>query len=193
MSTHDVADRPVPGTVARPPAPGAESAGPPLVDLVQELRATTAAAMRLFADARRDVQYRFQQIRAQVTLDANGDGAVILYQVPQGASAALTWLAVDEASVTPANPDTSANLWHAIYAGPPGSPTAVQVAARGALLDCRPTAPGTDAQIPTSYIWGDQKAAPRLVGPECFWFVIDAGTANAEVFLRGVACVEQPG
>jgi hypothetical protein len=184
----------VPGRVLTPPAPGAESAGPALVDLVQDLGHTVRVMQSLFMDARRDLRYRYQTVRAQFQCDANGDGAVELFEVPQGAVAALVILAIDSggAAITPANPDTGANLWHAIYAAGGGSGTAAQVAAKGNLLDCRPNAPTPDAQIPFAYVYGSEQAAPRLQGPEAFYLVVDAAAANSQILARGVVCIEQP-
>lgn len=184
----------VPGRVVRPPAPGAESVGPPLVELVQELRHTAQVMQSLFRHARQDVRYRLQYLRGQFALDGNGDGAAELFEVPQGAVASLGWLALDEggAAVTPANPTTSANLWHAIFAVGSGTPTAAQAASKGAFLDGRPNAPTPDAQIPFAYVYGSEKAAPRLAGPQAFWLVVDAATANAVITFNGIVCVEQP-
>lgn len=194
MSTQDVPDRPVVGRVIQPPAPGRESAGPPLTELVQEIASVARGMHELFAHARREARYRVQYLRSQVQCDSNGDAAVVLFEVPQGASASLTWLSIDEggATITPAAPDTTATLWHAIYAGGGGAPTQALRAVKGNLLDCRPNDPTVDAQIPFAYVWGDEKAAPRLVGPEAFIFVVDGATANAQILLRGAVCIEQP-
>ena len=43
---------PVPAQVARPPAPGEESAGPPTSELVLELRSAVRAELALLAQAR---------------------------------------------------------------------------------------------------------------------------------------------
>lgn len=184
----------VPGRVATPPAPGTESIGPPLVDLVAELRHTAQVMQSLFSYARRDVRYRLQHLTGQFQCDGNGDGGVEIFEVPQGAVASLGWLAIDEGAdaVTPANPDTNANLWHAIFAVGSGTPTAAQAAAKGGFLDGRPNAPTPDAQIPFAYVYGSEKAAPRLAGPQAFWLVVDAATADSMITFRGIVCVEQP-
>lgn len=193
MSTQDVVSEQVPGRLVTPPAPGTESIGPAMVDLVTEMRSIARMTQALYTDAVRDVRYRYEYVRKQFQCDANGDGAVQIFEVPQGATAALTVLSVDQPGVTPAAPNTSADLWHAIFGGPGGNPTPAQVNAKGEMLDMRPNAPSPDAQIPFAYLYGDVKAAPRLPGPEAFWFVVDAATASAQILLRGIVCIEQPG
>lgn len=174
----------VPGRVERPPAPGAESAGPALVDLVRELREVTRLGQAYFARARLAAAEQLYAGMVQDATDANGDAALKLFEVPQGSTGYLTLATVDEAGFTPASPDTSANLWHAIYAGPPGDATPAQIALVGNMFDCLPQNPTVDAQIPFNYCYGTKEAAPALVGPGSFWFVIDAATATRQVAVR---------
>lgn len=180
------------GRVQTPPPPGAASAGPALSEMVAELSRTRQALEQLTREARREAQERLHAGTVGGGTDANGDLALKIFEVPQGATGYLTLLAVDEAGVTAAVPDTSALLWHAIYAGSPGSPTAAQVARVGNMLDCLPQAPGTDAQIPFVYVYADRYASPALVGPGVFWLVVDAAAANVQVAVRFNVLVVQP-
>ena len=183
----------VPAGVGRPGAPGSESAGPPLTDLVWEMRRAVEALEGLYRGARLEAQVRYQAFGVQLQLDANGDGAAKLFEVPGGATGYLMHCALDEAGVTPAAPDTSATLWHAIYASAAGgTPTAAQLAVVGNLLDCTPMSPTVDAQIPFVYLYGAKEAALVLVGPGSFYLVVDAATASRQCFARGGVLVEQP-
>lgn len=184
----------VPGRVVTPPAPGAESAGPALVDLVQELRAVSQLAQMYFNRARLAAGEQMYTGVQQEATDANGDAAVRLFEVPQGTTGYLTLATVDEAGVTPAAPDTSANLWHAIYAGPPGDPTPAQLALVGNMLDAMPNSPVVDAMIPFNYAYGNKETAPTLVGPGTFWFVVDAANATRQIAVRYnvVICRTEP-
>lgn len=201
MSTQDVEQIQVPGNVVRPPAPGSESAGPALADLVAQMGYVTRGMEALVMRASREARNRTELIRAQLALDANAEGAVKLFEVPQGAEACLTWLTVDvqDPAVHPtqgAKRTLGADEWHALYSG--GSNTAAQFdLARGSLL-----MPGWDileaVMFPFMYPITSMECAPRLKGPEAFWFVkrnsLGGGTpsSNQTLTLRGAAIVYQP-
>lgn len=185
-------DLPVAGEVPRPPAPGAESAGPALAEMVVELGRTRQALEQLTREARREAALRFISGVATIDLDANGDGAVLLVEVPQGATGHLCWATFDIAGATPSNPMTSATLYHGIYAGAGGTLTAAQVTRVGSLLDCRPNEVAADAMLPYSYQYGGQYAGPVLRGPSGFVAVVDAATADLQVAVRYGVLIEQP-
>lgn len=182
----------LPAAVRRAPAPGEEAAGPPLTHLVVDLRRAVDALEALYRRARQEAQVRYVTGRAGGQTDANGDAAIFLFEVPQGATGYLVHCALDEDGVTPANPDTSLNLWHAIYAGSGKDQTRAQVVAVGSLLDCTPQSPGIDTQIPFVYLYGEHYAAPTLVGPQSFYLVIDAATASKQIGVRFGLLIEQP-
>jgi len=182
----------VPASVRVPPAPGEESAGPALTDLVRETRRAATALEALYRQARYEAGERLYPVMVPFATDGNGDAAIKVFEVPQGATGYLMQLALDQAGVTPAAPNTSASLWHAIYAGPQGTLTQAQVRAVGALLDCSPLTPAADAQIPYVYTYGDRYGAPALVGPGVFWFVVDAATASVQHAIRANLLVVQP-
>lgn len=183
----------VPGRVTQPPAPGAESAGPPLTDLVQELKRAAEGLESLYRQARFEARERVQTVRAQDDTDGNGDALLELLSVPQGATGYLMSLVLELSGVTPAAPMTSATLWHAIYAASgPGISVSAQVVAQGALLDCSPLTPAADAQLPYVYTYGDRYGAPTLVGPQTFYAVVDAATAARVVSARASILIVQP-
>lgn len=181
----------VDGRVTTPPAPGGDSAGPPLTDLVYELSRTRQALEQLVGRARSDSIVLLNAGVVGGQTDGSGDLALKLAEVPQGATGHLMLAAIDEAGVTPAAPDTAGTLWHAIYAGPPGSATAAQVIAVGNLMDCQPLTPAADAQIPHAYTYGERWGAPTLRGPQSFWLVIDGATASRQIAVRYAVLIEQ--
>lgn len=166
--------------------------GPELAQMVQLLERTAEGLAALYRMARLEAQYRYQSYNVGFESDSNGDGAVLLFEVPQGATGYLMHCAVDEAGVTPATPDTRATLWHAIVAAGGGTPTAAQVKQARALLDCSPVVPTIDTQIPFVYLYGDPKAAPCLVGPQAFYLVVDAANPAVQISARGGVYIEQP-
>jgi hypothetical protein len=181
------------GAVARPPAPAGESAGPPLTDLVIEVRRALRAELSLLAQARGEAQAREHLGVASGQLDASGNALLKLFEVPAGATGYLMAAALDEPAVaTAANPDTNANLWHGIFAGGPAARAPADVIGPGSLLDCRPLAPTPDAQIPFVYTYGSERAAPTLVGPGTFYAVIQAATAGRLIVCRWHVYVAQP-
>ena len=183
----------VAGQVRQPPAPGEEAAGPALTNLVRELRESVIGLESLYRQALRTARERYYTGVALDQTDSNGDAVIHLFSVPQGATGHLLLAAVDEAGVTPAAPDTSANLWHAIYAASgPGMERAADVAVVGSLMDCLPTSTTVDAVIPFAYLYGDRYSAPTLVGPQSFYLVIDAATAARQVAVRYGVLVVQP-
>lgn len=184
------AEHEVPGRVRRPPAPGEISAGPALTELVVETRRAAVAIEQLTRAARAEAHVREYQLRGSFNTDANGDGGARLFEVPQGATGYLVWLALDQVGVSPAGPDTSADLWHALYSGAGAS--AAAVIAVGNLLDCQPLTPAADAQIPYVYSYGSRESAPTLIGPEAFWIVVDGATASRTHGYRGKVIVLQP-
>jgi hypothetical protein len=164
-----------------------------LTPLVYELRRAAEGLEKLHSQARREAQVRYLPLSAALQTDGNGDGAVKLYEVPGGATAWITWLAVDEGgAVTLAAPDTRATLWHGIFAGQPGTPSAAQVVAQGSLLDGQPSSVAADAQIPAVYTYGSERAGPCLIGPGSFYFVVDAANANVRLAIRCGVYVETP-
>lgn len=181
------------GRVRQPAAPAAGSAGPPLTEMVAELADTRRALQALAAQARMEARERYVTGSAQGQTDTNGDLAVRLFEVPQGATGHLMLAAVDFAGATLASPVTSANLWHALYAGQQGaSATAAQVTSVGNMLDGQPLSPAVDAQLPYVYAYGDRWGAPTLVGPGAFWLVVDAATASRQVAVRFGVLLVQP-
>lgn len=184
----------IPGRALRHPAPGAESVGPALVDFVQELRRTTAGLEALYSQARLEAMYRTQRGVAQGQTDSNGDLVLPLFTVPGGCTGYLMYAAIDEAGVTPAAPDTNANLWHAIYAAAaPLATRQADVVAVGQLLDFQLTAATAgDAKIPDVYRYSDKVGAPSIHGPLTFYLVVDAATAARQVAVRYAVLVEQP-
>jgi len=179
---------------APPGAFGTEVAGPAMVELVTIMARTASIMHSLEQRAKAEARQRLYAGRAAGQTDANGDVAIPLFEVPQGATGYLMRCAIDFAGVTPAGPLTNANLWHAIYeGGPPGSGmTAAQVVAVGNLLDAQPQSPTVDAVLPYVYAYGDRYAAPVLVGPGTFWAIVDAATAARQVGVRYSVLVEQP-
>lgn len=182
----------VAGRVARPPAPGSESAGPALADMVGELARTRQALEQLTREARRESRQRYVSGIATIDLDSNGDGAVLLLEVPQGATGHLCWATFDIRGATPAAPVTGADLWLAIYAGSGGTLTAAQVAVTGALLDCEPNSVAAAAQLPFRFDYGERWTAPTVVGPTGFVAVVDGATADLQVAVRYGVLLEQP-
>lgn len=181
----------MPGRVRTPPAPGEESAGPPLTEMVALLGRTVAGLDALYRQARQEAVKREYHGVASGQTDANGDLAVRLYEVPQGATGKLLYATFDLAGVTPASPMTAATLWHGIYAAPAGASTLAQVVAVGAMLDCQPDTVAADTQLPFPYHW-DYLAGPGLVGPGAFYAVVDATTAARQLAVRFGVCIEQP-
>lgn len=183
--------------VKQPPPPGEESAGYPLTPLVTELKAQRQILDKLHARALSEMQCRTAIIRASNNTDAGtGDAVLELYEVPPGYIGYLVHLQVDEAGVTPAAPDTNANLWLGIYGGEQsGQTTQAQVVAIGALLDALPDRPtaagGFDGQIPATFRYGDYRCAPTLKGGSVFYLVIDAATASRQVYARGTVYLER--
>lgn len=174
----------VPGRAMTPPAPGQETIGPALVDLVAELRQVVSLERVLAARAARDAIEDIYTGMVQGATDANGDAALKLFEVPQGAKGYLTLATVDMAGVTPASPDTNANLWHGIYGSSAADPTAAQADQVGGLLDAMPNSPSVDAMIPFNYAYGNRETAPCIMGPQAFYFVIDAATATRQIAVR---------
>lgn len=176
----------VPGRVL--PGPGA---GPPLTELVVELRRAIDAQNQLALRAARDLQERRVQVAAQANPDGSNDVVMQIYEVPQGALAYLIGLAVEQDGATPATPTTSATLWHAIYGCPSGgSKTIAQVIAQGQLLACQPDSPAADTQLPYVYNFGD--SAPSVFGPGALYLVADSVTAARVVSCRGTIKVCEP-
>lgn len=171
------------------PAPGAESVGPPLTPLVSPAAWAADVAERLHRIAAFDLLRRTQLIGASGNTDANGDAAVHLFTVPAGSHAYLTWLCVDMPGVTATAPDTSASLWHGIYGAQSGIVTLAQLLQAGQQLDSIPNTPGTDAQIPFTYLYGGLEAAPTLSGPMAFYLAVDAATAARQLVIRGKCIV----
>ncbi len=190
----DYLDREFRAPVATPPPPGEEVAGPAITPLLVEVRHAIRAELALLAQAKLETQTRQQSGLAQGQTDASGNAALQLFQVPGGATGRLVWATLDEAGVTPAAPDTSATLWHAIYAASSAGifdPT--QIIAVGSLLDYRLNAPTRgDALIPDVYSYSDVKAAPTLVGPATFYLVVQAATATRRIACRYTVYIEQP-
>lgn len=181
-----------PAGVRRPGAPGAESAGPPLTELVHTLSVTNRALESLAAYARLDQRERMQDFTATAQSDGNGDALLELFQVPSGAQGFLTWCAVDMAGVTPASPVTSATLWLGLYAAASaGITNPAQVVAVGSLLDMSPDSVAADAQIPFTFRYGCHHTCPLLRGPATFYLVVDATTAARQLAARGSVYVEQ--
>lgn len=179
--------------IRRPPAPGSESAGPPVGELIQLLHRNALGLESLYRQAQSEARERCIHGSASFNSDGNGDGTVGLFAVPGGATGYLMHLAIDQEGSTPAAPNSNATLWHAIYAGTgAGITDPTKVVAQGALLDCSPSSPLTDAQIPYVYLYGDRYGAPSLVGPGAFYFVVDGALANRRHSLRFNIVISQP-
>lgn len=182
----------VTGRVLTPRAPGEEAAGPALTELVAQLSRTRVALEQLTREARREARQRYVSGIVTIDLDGSGDGAVLLCEVPQGATGHLCWATFDIAGATPGNPVTNADLWLGIFAGSGGTLTRAQVVATGALLDCEPRSPLANAQLPFRFSYGERWTAPTLVGPLGFVAVVDAATADLQVAVRYGVLLEQP-
>lgn len=175
------------------PYPGTEAGGPPLVDLVRMLERVAIGQEALYRQARWEATRRIQRGVTNGATDANGDAILPLFQVPQGATGYLMLCTLDEAGVTPAAPDTNANLYHGIYATNGPVSRAADVIAVGQLLDTLPdAATAGDFKIPAVYKYPDAAGAPSLVGPGFFVVYIDAATATRQVAARWAVLVEQP-
>ena len=183
---------PVPAQVARPPAPGEESAGPPTSELVLELRSAVRAELALLAQARLEALEREILGLVAFNSDGSGNGFVELAEVPGGATGYLTWLTVDVDGSTPATPTTSGTLWLAVYAGAQGARGSADVAVIGSLLDCQPATPAADAQIPAVFSYGARDAAPALVGPGTFYVVVASSAASKLHVCRFRVVLVQP-
>lgn len=176
---------PVPANVSSGRPPGEEIAGPSTSPLVVETLQALRAEIALLAQARIESRDRYNPLSTVGQTDGNGDAVIELYTVPGGSTGHLVWVAVDEDGVTPGAPDTSDDLWHAIYAGQPGAPpTAASIRSVGSLLDMQPASPITNAQIPSVYVYGSEHSAPSLVGPGTFYLVIDGATASIQIGVR---------
>lgn len=182
------------GRVLRPPAPGSDSTGPALTELVVSVRQAVAALQALYSQARAEAMYRIQRGVAQGATDGTtGDALLQLFQVPQGCTGYLMLCALDEAGVTPAAPDTSGTLWHAIYGTAGPAANQADVVAVGQLFDFQLNAPTRgDAMLPDTYKYASKEGAPSLVGPGVFWAVIDAANTARQVAARYAVLVEQP-
>lgn len=180
------------GKVRQPPAPGALSAGPALTEMVEQLSRTRQALEQLTREARAEARTRYVSGVATIDLDANGDGAVLLLEVPQGATGHLCWATFDIAGATPAAPVTNADLWMGIFAGQGGTLTGAQAARVGSLLACEPNDVAAAAQLPFRFSYGDRWTAPTLVGPLGFVAVVDGATAELQVAVRYGVLLEQP-
>lgn len=174
------------------PRPGAEAAGPALEEMVVELGRSRQALEALARAAALEARERYVTGRAGGQTDGSGQLALKLFEVPQGATGHLLLCAVDFAGVTLASPLTNANLWHAIYAGQPGSQTFTQLVQVGNMLDGQPLSPAVDAQLPYIYAYGDRWGSPTLVGPGSFFLAIDGATAARQVGVRYGVLLEQP-
>jgi hypothetical protein len=159
--------------------------------MVAELAASRFALERLALQAKSTAHERLQTGVSSAQLDNNGDAVIHLFSVPQGATGYLMLAAVEEATFTPAAPDTSGTLWHAIYEAPgAGMDTQAQVVAQGSLRDFLLSAPTRgDAMIPDVYKYADRYGAPSAVGPNSFYLVIDAAAGVAGG--RKVTCAWQ--
>lgn len=184
----------VPGSIRPLPPPGQEAVGPLLTDLVTEMQRATRESLILFRNAIADKQDRIEEFTKQFQVDANGDGCVALFTVPAGAIGRIVICNVDEAGVTPANPDTNANLWHGIFvvSGGQNIQNPAQVAVGGSMRDAMPSAPTTDAMIPFTYVYGDRTAGPVARGGDTFYLVVDAATASRLIYVSGAVAVSQP-
>lgn len=183
----------VPGIQTQEPYPGREVGGPALTDLVMTIRQVAEGMEALYRQARFESMRRIQRGVTPGQTDANGDCILPLFQVPQGATGHLMLCALDEAGVTPAAPDTNANLYHGIYGITGPTQRAADVIAVGNLLDTlADAATAGDFKIPAVYKYTDPLGAPSLVGPGMFVAYIDAATAARQVAARWAVYVEQP-
>lgn len=193
MSATETGMQDVAGRVRIPKPPGAESVGPPITDLVLATEQLRRIADALYAQARGEAQERFYIIDKSGQTDSNGDSAIELFQVPQGATGYLCFAVVDEAAETPASPDSQAAMWLGIGWGAPGGSQLSQVYRQGGLLDFHPFGDTNyTPQIPTRFMYGDRHCAPALVGPLAFYGLVDGATAARALRWHANILVVQP-
>jgi hypothetical protein len=184
----------IPGRTIPAPPPGEEVAGPALAPFLLELRGALRAELELLASARLGSRARTYSGVASGQTDGSGNAVLPLFEVPNGGIGRLVWATIDEAAVTPATPDTSGSLFHGVWAASAsGITTVAAVVAVGSLLDYRLNAPTRgDALIPDVYSYGSEVAAPTLVGPATFYFVVEAANTAKQVACRWTVVVDQP-
>lgn len=187
---HEVDSTSVPGSSSRPPAPGGESAGPPLTMLDFQTSLERMLERLLERDARQRSGYRYYEAVIPFATDASGNAAVKLFEVPAGALGSLVLVAVDEAGVTPQSPDTRATLSLELVIGSAGTTLSASV---GELVDCLPQTPGVAAQIPSTFNYGDKETSPRTTGPRAFWLVVQNANASKQCAARIGVCVDRNG
>ncbi len=193
MSGVEVPTRDIGGALGHAPQPGAESVGPALTQLVQATAQAQQTLNALVRSAQHEERKRMQQFSKAGNTGETGDLLLELFTVPAMCTGYLGWVSIDEAGVTPANPDTSNDLYLALYAASgAGMTEAAQVVAAGSLLDAIPSAPNVNAQVPFTFVYGHWRTAPMLIGPSTFYLVVDAATAARQVSARGAVYIEQP-
>lgn len=145
-------NRPVSPQYDRPGYPGDESAGPAMFNLVQETVRALDIQSQLIAKAVPLLTNRIIVEKHAVQTDANGNGDIKLYQVPQGYQFVLTRCVVEDAAHFAGTPFSVAGAWHAIIEGDRYQP--------GSIRDFAPNPPASNVPcIPWIYSDGNEESA----------------------------------
>lgn len=162
--------------VVGPPAPGSESAGPGMFDLVRETKHAQHVASVLMEQASQMLRQR--TITEKVTGVTDGAGLLdmVVYQVPMGFEVIVTRLNVEAVGFTPAVPYTNAAGWLALIEG-----------ARfgvGSMIDFIPNPPAASGPILPAVITDGAAAAGYFRGGQIISLHLNAGPATTQVLCR---------
>lgn len=174
-------DRNVPADVYEPPAPGEESAGPAMFDLVKETRRAQEVNRVLLDEASHLLARRRVVERTTGNTDANGLLDLPIYTVPGGFELAVTRYSVEDGVHTPAVPFTNAAAFLVLFVGR-GS---WQIGNMGAVLDFIPNPPAAGGAIIPAVVTDGVDQAGIVRGGETVSLHVNAPTLiNAAIFVR---------
>lgn len=178
MGSHD-RDRKndfVAGTVLQPPEPGAEVAGPPMFDLVREIRQAQIVGEQLLKQADSLFDRRVVIQTANGTTTGAGILDLLLYNVPQGFEFTITRVNVEAVGFSPAVPYTNAAGWIAVCRG--------DRFAVGSILDFLPNPPVASGAILPALFTDGANQAGIIRGGEKVSLHIETGPATTDVYVR---------
>lgn len=171
-----IEESPVPGDVAKPPPPGEEVAGPPLFDLVKELRHAQEVGRQLLEESNKLLQRRTIVRRGNGQTDASGNVDIPLFVVPMGFEFVVTRVNVESPAFTPAVPYSAATAWIALILG--------DRFGVGAILDFLPNPPLASGPILPCLFTDGADQAGVLRGGEQVSIHLANGPVNSAIVCR---------
>lgn len=176
LDNRRLTDTEVAADVTQPPAPGEESAGPGMFDLVRETRHAQQVAAVLMQEASQMLKRRTVVEKTTAVTDGAGNLDMVLYQVPMGFEIVVTRINLEAIGFSPAVPFTFATGWVALVAG-----------ARfgvGSMIDFLPNPPAASGAILPATLTDGANQAGIFRGGEIISLHVNAGPITTAIYAR---------